>query len=216
VNGPQTGKEPSATGKRHPILKGFDETDIYPYGGLLEPMRTDSGAEVLMTFIPQFPTYPPEKAYMRETKTDIPGLIVKPTGRGGQVVFMPADIDRQFGRSHLPDHADLLKNIVQWTAKNDLPVKVEGAGLVDCHLYAQPEKLILHLVNLTSAATWRQPMDEFIAIGPLKVKVKLRPSVSGSNLRTLVSKQKLPSNVSNGYCQFEIKSIVDHEVIVIS
>jgi hypothetical protein len=216
VNGPQTGKEPLANGKRHPILKGLDETDIFPFGGLLEPLKTDAGAEVLMTFIPQFPTYPPEKAYMRETKTDIPGLIVKPTGKGGHVVFLPADIDRQFGRSHLPDHANLLANIVRWTAKDQFPVKIEGAGFVDCHLYEQSGKLVLHIVNLTSAATWRQPLDELIAIGPLKVKVRLQPSVSGRSLRPLVSKEKIQGNVRNGFAEFELKSILDHEVIVIA
>ena len=49
---------------------------------------------------------------------------------------------------------------------------VQGAGLVDCHLYQQSGRMVLHIVNLTSAATWRQPLDELIAIGPLKVKVK--------------------------------------------
>lgn len=214
--GPHTGKEPLITGKRHPILKGFEETDILPYGGLLEPLRVDSGAEVLMTFIPQFPTYPPEKSYMREAKTDIPGVIVKSTSKGGRVVFMPADFDRQFGRSNLPDHGNLLANIIRWTVKNELPLKVEGTGLIDCHLYQQPGRLVLHIVNLTSAATWRQPLDELISIGPLKVKVKLPTSVGGRNLRSLVSKQNFSSTIVDGYTQFEIKSILDHEVIVIS
>jgi len=30
---------------RHPILHGFEETDILPYGGLLEPLHMDPGAE---------------------------------------------------------------------------------------------------------------------------------------------------------------------------
>ncbi|MCW3092629.1 MAG: Tat pathway signal protein [Ferruginibacter sp.] len=214
--GPHTGKEPAVTGKRHPVLKGFEETDILPFGGLLEPLRIDSGVEVLMTYIPQFPTYPPEKSYMREAKTDIPAVITKPTRKGGQVVFLPADIDRQFGRSNLPDHGNLLANIIRWTVKGDLPLTVQGAGLVDCHLYQQSGRLVLHIVNLTSAATWRQPLDELIAIGPLKVKVKLPKAVSGRNLRTLVSTGKIAATVANGYSQFEIKSILDHEVIVIS
>lgn len=216
LEGPHTGKEPVVKGQRHPILKGFEETDILPYGGLLEPLRTDSGAEVLMTFIPQFPTYPPEKSYMREPKTDIPGVIIKSASNGGRVVFIPADIDRQFGRFNHPDHGNLLANIIRWSAKESFPLSVEGAGLVDFHVYHQSGKLIIHIVNLTSAATWRQPLDELISIGPLKVKVKLPALVSGRNLRTLVSKQNIATTVANGYSQFEIKSILDHEVIVIS
>lgn len=36
------------------------------------------------------------------------------------------------------------------------------------------------------------------------------------NLRTLVGNQKVPSTVRNGMIQFEIKTILDHEVVVIS
>jgi len=54
--------------QRHPILHGFEETDILPYGGLLEPLHMDPGAEVLMTFIPQFPVFPPEKAWMQQRR----------------------------------------------------------------------------------------------------------------------------------------------------
>ncbi|MDQ6815236.1 MAG: Tat pathway signal protein, partial [Bacteroidota bacterium] len=89
-------------------------------------------------------------------------------------------------------------------------------GLVDCHLYQQAGRMVLHIVNLTSAATWRQPLDELIAIGPLKVRVKLPKSVSGRNLQPLVSKDKIAASVANGFTQFKIKSILDHEVIVIS
>jgi hypothetical protein len=76
--------------------------------------------------------------------------------------------------------------------------------------------LILHIVNLTSAATWRLPLDELIAIGPLKVKVKLPTPVSGRNLRSLVSNQNITAKVENSFAQFEIKSILDHEVILIA
>ena len=33
--GPHVAAEPPATGTRHPVLKGFDETDILPFGGSL-------------------------------------------------------------------------------------------------------------------------------------------------------------------------------------
>jgi len=214
--GPKTGKEPVIKGKRHPILKGFEETDILPYGGLLQPLKVDAGAEVLMTYIPQFPTYPPEKSYMREPVTDIPGVIIRSNAKGARIAFIPADFDSQFGRFNLPDHGNLLANIIRWSAKEDLPMSIEGAGLVDCHLYQQAGGMVLHVVNLTSAATWRQPLDELIAIGPLKVKIKLPKMVSGKNLKLLVSKQNIVPGVANGFSTFEIKSILDHEVIVIS
>jgi hypothetical protein len=101
VDGPEIGNEPAITGARHQILKGFEETDILPYGGRLEAMHTDAGVEVLMTYIPPFPVYPPETSWMRQPKTDIPGLILNSKNKG-RVAFMPADIDRRFGQDNLP------------------------------------------------------------------------------------------------------------------
>ncbi|MEP6596747.1 MAG: Tat pathway signal protein, partial [Ginsengibacter sp.] len=215
VEGPVNGKEPAIQGKRHPILKGFEETDILPFGGMLQPLKLDESVEVPMTFIPQFPVYPPETAWMREPNTNIPGIILRVTSAGSRIAFMPADIDTQFARNNLPDHGNLLKNVVRWAVQDDIPLSVEGAGLIDCHLYEQKDRLILHVVNLTSAATWRQPLDELISIGPLKLRVELSKG-SGKNIRLNVSGQKVAGKVFEGWVKFEIKSLSDHELAVIS
>jgi Hypothetical glycosyl hydrolase 6 len=229
VDGPHQPGEPAVTGQRHPVLKGFEETDILPFGGLLDSLRVDAGSEVLLTFIPQFPVYPPEKAWMRVPRTDIPGLILRTVphsadapahtaAKASRVAFLPADIDREYGRSNLPDHGDLLKNIVLWAAGEQLPITVEGAGLVDVHLYRQHERLVLHLVNLTNENTWRQSLDELISIGPLKVKVRLPadgPGVNGHRIQLLVANCTAIATVSSGWCHFTVDRVLDHEVVVI-
>jgi hypothetical protein len=215
VDGPHMANEPAVTGSRHPVLKGFDETDILPYGGQLEAMRTDPGVEVLMTFIPSFPSYPPETAWMRQPKTDIPGLILNSKHKG-RVAFVPADIDRRFGQYNMPDHGQLLANLVNWAAKDNIPLKVEGKGTVDCQLYQQPGRMIIHLVNLTNSATWRAPIHDLIHVGPFKVQVKLPAGVHAKSLRLLISNQPVASTIKNGWVSFEVKSILDHEVVVLA
>jgi len=215
TDGPHKGPEPPVTSKRHPVLEGFEETDTIPFGGLLNALRLDEGVEIPATFIPQFPVYPPEKAYMREPKTDIPAIVLNEKTGIGRVAFIPADLDKQFGRTNLPDHGNLLKNIVHWASNDNIPIRIEGAGLVDCHLYTRENYLILHLVNLTNAATWRQPLDELIAIGPLKVTIQMPKEIAGNKIQTLVSNKSIAAKVSDGQCQFELSSILDHEVIVI-
>ncbi len=200
-----------APGERHAVLRGFDETEIIPFGGTLEAgLRVDAGAVVPLTFVPAFPIYPPETAWMRQPKTDIPGLVLK-----GRVAYMPADVDSRFGRDNLPDHGNLLANILRWAAGDRMPLQVEGRGLVDCNLYAQPGRLILHLVNLTSAGTWRAPIDELIPVGPFTVKVRLPKDVRGSRVQYLVSNRSAATTVSGGWASFKIDSILDHDVVVI-
>ena len=58
-------------------------------------------------------------------------------------------------------------------------------------------------------------MDELIPVGPLRVGVHLPDGVRGRNIRLLVSGEKTPVTTQNGWSRFELKSILDHEVIVL-
>ena len=206
VDGPKSGEEPVVNGaKRHAVLAGFEETDVIPYGGTLATLKLDVGVTVPLSFVPSFPTYPPETSWMREPKTDIPGLVLSQRG-SSRIAFMPADLDRRYAREHLPDHATVLANVTRWAAGGNMPVRVEGPGFLDCHLYKQGGRHILHIVNLTSAGTWRAPVDELIPVGPIQVEL---PNINTSRARLLVSGGGThPSN------KLRIAQILDHEVIL--
>jgi hypothetical protein len=215
TQGPHNGNEPAIIGERHPVLKSFDETDILPFGGTLEPLRVDSGAKILATFIPPISMFPPEQVILSKPRADSPGLIVNEVNGHGRVAFLPADLDRRFCRDNLTDYANLLANLVHWAARDNFPLQVEGAGFVDCHLYQQKNKLILHLVNLTNAGTWRAPVDELMPVGPMSVRVKLPDGIHGHRIQLLVSKRPAHAKVNNGWTRFELPTILDHEVVVI-
>ncbi len=201
-------------GARHPVLHGFDETDILAFGGILSPLRVDAAAAVPLTFVPPFPTYPPETSWMRQPATDIPGLVLSERGRA-RVAYLPADIDRRYAGEHLPDHAALLANVVRWAAGAAGPLAVEGPGLIDCHLYQQAGRMILHLVNLTSEATWRAPLDELIRVGPFIVKIRLAPGRARRVARLLVAGSETPVRMEGEMGVVTVDAILDHEVIVI-
>lgn len=229
VPGPKIGDEPAPTGQRHPVLRGFDDTDILAFGGQLAGLRAVSGATVPLTFIPPYPAFPPETAWMREPKTSVPGLILQeaasvstawrdnePRTLVRRIAFLPADIDRRYARNSLPDHGNLLANLVRWAAKDELPFSVEGPGLLNCTLYAQLGRLVLHLVNLTSTAAWRAPMEEVIPVGPIRVRVRLLPGVAGRSVELRVAGGKRTAAVSGGWAAFDIPSIGAHEMAVIT
>jgi hypothetical protein len=218
VEGPKDGAAPVGTGERHAVLGGLEETDLLPFGGTLEPLRIERDTtQVLATFVPAFPVYPPETAWMREPKTDIPGLVLRAAVPGrGRVAFLPADLDRRFARDNLPDHGDLLASLIRWVAQDDVPLDVQGPGLVDCHLYRQAGRIVLHLVNLTSAGTWRQPVHELIPVGPFRVAVKLPASLRLRAARLLVADRPISARSDRSWLRFEILSVLDHEVVVLS
>jgi hypothetical protein len=216
VWGPHTGNEPPVTGQRHPALRGFEETDLIPFGGSAPNVRADAGAMVPLTFVPQFPTYPPETAWMREPDSGIPALVVNDAAGGGRVAYLAADLDRRYLRELMPDHANLLANLVRWAAKDSIPLRISGTGLLDCHLYRQGDHLILHMVNLTNANTWKAPIDELIPVGPFRVEMKLPNGIAGRAAKALVSTGSVPVANRQGWAEFSVKSILDHEVVVLS
>jgi hypothetical protein len=59
-------------------------------------------------------------------------------------------------------------------------------------------------------------MDELIPVGPIEVKLKLPEGVRGSSIELLVSGGKAAGSPHQGWTTFEVKSIADHEVAVIS
>jgi hypothetical protein len=162
VDGPHIAGEPPITGERHPVLAGFDETDILPFGGTLEPLKVSSNTTVPLTFIPPFPIYPPETSWMRQPRTDIPGLVLNSFGRG-RVAFLPADIDRRFAIDNLPDHGDLL----------------------------------------------------LIPVCPLRVKVRVPNEIEVKTVRMRVAQDTRPAGVKDGWVEFELNSLLDHELVVL-
>jgi hypothetical protein len=216
VYGPKHGDEPAISGKRHAVLVGLDETDLIEYGGTLGPLEVAGGAQVLMTFVPAFPVTPPEIVYMRMPRTNLPGLVVSETGNS-RVVYFEADLDRRFAADNFPDHGDVLANGVRWAARDELPLEVTGSGLVNCELYEQREKsrMILHVVNVTSAGSWRPPVHELIAVGPLQVRVRVAGFEPRQARLLVAGGLPVPAKALGGWATVEVKSIADHEVIVI-
>ena len=215
VDGPRHGDEPEKSAPRHPILRGFEATNIVTFGGVLPEVKPAPGTTVLLTLVPEFPVLPPEDSWMRVRRTEIPGLVIREQS-GARIAYLPADIDRRYEQGNIPDHGDLLANLVRWAAKDSLPLEVQGPGLIDCHLYRQPGRLVLHMVNLTSAGTWRTPVEELIPVGSLSVRVKLPEGVAGKRLLLAVSGgSATPVRRQGGWAQFEVKSILDHEVAVL-
>jgi hypothetical protein len=200
---------------RHEALRGFEDTDILPFGGWLGDVTVSDGTEVLLSYVPAFPVYPPETSWMREPRTKIPGLVVKTTPSSGKVAFLVGDVDRRFAADNLPDHGRLLANLVRWAGGKQLrDLQVEGPGLLDCRLYRQASRLILHLVNLTNTES-RGSVDELIPIGPIKVWAAIPPWLQHKQVRLLVGSGKPKFSFERGKAMVTLSSLLDHEVIVL-
>jgi hypothetical protein len=150
---------------------------------------------------------------MREPRTTIPAVVLRQSD--ARVAYLAADLDARFALDNLPDHLLLLRNVVRWAAPDDIPLKVTGSGFVDCHLYAQPGRLILHIVNLTNAGTWRAPVDELIPVGPFDVSIRVPRGIQPRTAKLLVGDGRSSFTSDGDWASIRVPSILDHEVVVL-
>jgi hypothetical protein len=67
-----------------------------------------------------------------------------------------------------------------------------------------------------SASPWRAPLEEFIPIGPVTVRVKLTKGISGRSAQLLVSGERARVTVKDGWAEVKVPSILSHEVVVVA
>ncbi|MGV8989391.1 MAG: alpha-amylase family protein [Cypionkella sp.] len=217
VYGPKDPAAPVATGTRHPVLSGLDETDSLPFGGYLPRIAVAGDAEVLATFIPDFPIFPPETSWMRQPKTDIPAIVVRQPASGGRLAFFAADLDRCFARDEQFEHGLLLANAVRWMLDGEPATSVEGSyGLVTPTLYAQVGRQILHLNNRLITARVPGRQDQLVPIGPVTVRLRIDPGTTPPDKVALrVAGSTVGARVDGAALVVEVPQVFDHEVIVI-
>lgn len=212
VDGPRDATAPAGTGERHPVLAGLESTDTIPFGGYLPVVAVDAGAEILATYIPDFPIYPPETSWMRQPRTDLPAIVARTAPSGARLVWLAADLDRCFARDESPEHGEVIANAVRWGIGGEPVIRLDGAlGLISPSVYEQDGRLIVHLNNrlLTSRVPGRQ--DRLVPIGPVRVSVK----GEGGRVRLLVAGTTPEARSVGGRLTFEVASVLDHEVAVI-
>jgi hypothetical protein len=119
ARGPHDPTAPTHGEARHPVLDGFGDADTLPFGGYLPTVRADADVRVLATFIPDFPIFPPETAWMRTARTDLPAIMVRETASSARLVWFAADLDRCHAREEQFEHARLIANAVRWASSTD-------------------------------------------------------------------------------------------------
>ncbi len=201
---------------RHPLLQGFEQTDLVAFGGIVEGVISGLDSTVLATYVPPFPIYPPEFSWMREPRTDIPTILVKETSAKGRIVYFPADISSVYGRWRIPDHGDLLANAVRWCVRDQLPVRVEGPGYLDCHLYQQDTSLILHIINLSGREAWPGYIEEDLPVGPLRITLQIPQGLRPTEAACKVANRHLPMQILGDQAVLDLPEVKLHELIVLA
>ena len=203
-----------ATGRRHPIIDGFDETTRIINGVFRLGVRPAMSFPSPMTLVPTYPDLPMEDVYPRVPRTDTRELYLRDLG-ASRVVYIPWDIDRTFWEVMCVDHGRLLRNAVRWATNEPPPVEVTGPGLLDVTAWRQRDSMTVHLVNLTNPMMMKGPLRELIPIGPERVTVRLPAGVRARKVQLLTSGATPRVETNGSTISVTVPSIECHEVVAI-
>ncbi|MGO9642677.1 MAG: alpha-amylase family protein [Candidatus Acidiferrales bacterium] len=202
--------------RAHPILESFQDTQILPAPEFHVPVSYLGTESTHLSFVPPYPTFPPEMVYPRIPNTGEPAAIFRelPSSR---VVFFPGDVDRTAWRSGNPDLSQLISNSVRWLLGDRPPVAtVEGDGMVELFAWETEPGLALHILDYTNPNATRPFIRKFYPIGPLRVNFQVPAGKTVTSARALRSGSNLPLQHSAGAVQFDVPSVRDYEVIALT
>ena len=207
--------EKNADGSRHPLVDGFGDTERIINGVQRLPVQaTVDFPNPPLTLIPTYPDLPMEEVYPRTDHTGIPEVYLREIGNG-RVVYFPWDIDRTFWEVLCIDHGRLLTNAVDWATNEPRPIVVDGPGVLDVTLWEQAESMTVHLVNLTNAMMMKGPVRELTPVGSQQVRVQLPAGKMVKQVQLLKGGNLSQWQVSDGWLQVMVPSILDHEVVAV-
>ncbi len=203
------------SGQYHPILAGLEDAGRIINGAYRVPVEGLAKiSNSPLTLIPSYPDLPMEEVYPRVPKTDIAEVFLRESGQS-RIVYFPWDIDRIFWEVMCVDHAQLLRNSVEWAANEEKPVTVIGPGVLDVTVWRQAGSMTVHLVNLTNPMMMKGPFRELIPVGEQRVRVRLPEGARAQKVQLLVSGQQPRTQETSGFVEVTVPSIVAHEVVAI-
>jgi hypothetical protein len=198
----------------HPLVAGLGDTTRIIHGVMRVELRVPAGLRAPLMTVPTYPDLPMEEVYVRDTKTDVPGVMLRDAG-AGRVVYFPWDIDRTFWEVLDPDHGLVLANAVRWAANEEQPLRVEGPGLLDVALWEQKSSITAHLVNLSNPMMMKGLVREVLPVGPQRVRLRLPDGAKARAVRFLVSEARAQWRQTGAWIETTTPPIGLHEVVAV-
>ncbi|GHT55476.1 hypothetical protein FACS1894109_02110 [Spirochaetia bacterium] len=200
--------------KQSPVFAGFDNTDTLPLGGTVKNIAALPGASVLGTLIPAFPIYPPEFSWTDVTKTDIPVLTEYTHEGKGKTIYAAWDLDAAYGRAAIPDHGDLLGNIVKYLLGNKWIVRVECDAYIDFKFYCQGNRVIIHLININHSGFEHGYAEKNLPVGPVRITLRL-PGFSPAKVSATEDGAVPRLSFTDGACSLELERLGVHQMLIV-
>ena len=213
VEGPKGNSYYARIEQRHAILAGFEETNVLPGAEYRLPVKARTPQA--MTVVPPYPAFPPEMVYTRTPKTDEPAIVITEEGMSRRV-WLPGDVERSFWRSGDGDLSRVLQQAIRWVARDRMPVRVTGDGLVELFAWETEPGYAVHILNYTNpnfALGW---FRETYPLGAQAVRLELPEGVKVRKVQALRAGAELKFKVTGQTLEFTLPGVRDYEIAAVT
>lgn len=212
TQGPLRNSYSRFSSSEHQIANCFGDVRVLPGALYRVPVRLTQNADALMSYVPPYPSHPPEMVYPRESDTGQPALVLNSPSKG-RVAYFPGDVDRTCWRTSNTDLDLLLQETLDWLKGEELsPVKVSGEGILEMFAWETEVGFALHLINYTNPHMLQGWVRRFYPVGPQQVTIRVPEATRIAEVRLLRTERAVPFEQKGGLIRFEIPRIVDYEV----
>jgi hypothetical protein len=201
-------------GGDHPIIQAYADTIVLPAASRLSLVQSLARTDTPLVLVPPAAAAPAEFALAEIPQVSRPVMFAREQEQS-RIVYFPGDIDHAIWEQNSIDLAGLLANAVRWAHGSELPVTVEGPGLVDIGVHVYGNMLQVHLVNLTSADAWRGSVEEVVTVGAQELRVVLRPGNAVQDAQLLVRGECPEYTISDNVLRVTVPELGAHELVTV-
>jgi hypothetical protein len=202
VEGPNGDSTYARIEERHAVLAGFEETKVLPGAEYRLPVKTR---------LPQALTV----GYQRRPTTGEPAIVITEDGMSRRV-WLPGDVERSFWRRGNGDLSRLLQQAIRWVARDRMPVRVSGEGLVELFAWETEPGYAIHILNYTNPNRAMGEFRETYPLGAQTVRVELPEGTKVRKVQALRAGTDLRHRVSGQTLEFIVPGVRDYEVAAVT
>jgi hypothetical protein len=213
IAGPKGNSYYARIEQRHPIVAGFEDTQVLPGAEYRLPVK--ARAPQPLTVISPYPAFPPEMVYTQTPKTDEPAVVTTEEGMSRRV-WLPGDVERSFWKTGNGDLSRLLQQAIRWVARDRMPVHVAGDGLVELFAWETEPGYAVHLLNYTNPAFAKGWFRDVYPLGAQTVRMELPEGVKVHRVQALRAGTDLRYKLSGQSLEFVLPGVRDYEIAAVT
>jgi hypothetical protein len=198
--------------RRDALTEGLEDTDWI--AGPVWSIPLAPLADVTMTFIEPYPTYPPEAVYQRQAVTNRPAVVAREVGRS-RLVYLAGDMDASYWRLDNTDLERQMMNALRWVVRDSNPIEVKGEGLMEVIGWETEPGFAIHLLNYNGPNAFRGRMRRPVSLGEQKVRIQLPRDVKIKDVSLLRAEKKGVFQQRGRMVELTVPSVGIYEVIAL-